>query len=46
MAQARQRDAHVSNLRAGGTTLTDLELVEFEVGPGRKSEQAKNVRSV
>ena len=37
---------HVSNLQAGGTTLTEGQTVEFEVGPGRKSEEAKNVRSV
>ena len=35
---------HVSNLQAGGTTLTEGQTVEFEVGPGRKSEEAKNVR--
>jgi CspA family cold shock protein len=37
---------HVSNLQATGTTLTEGQLVEFDVGPGRKSEEAKNVRSV
>jgi cold shock protein len=37
---------HVSNIQAGGTTLTEGQTVEFEVGPGRKSEEAKNVRSV
>jgi CspA family cold shock protein len=37
---------HVSNLQAGATTLVEGETVEFEVGPGRKSEEAKNVRSV
>ena len=37
---------HVSNLQPGGTTLTEGQTVEFEVGPGRKSEEAKNVRSV
>jgi len=37
---------HVSNLRAGGTTLAEGQTVEFEVGPGRKSEEAKDVRSV
>ena len=31
---------HVSNLQAGGTTLTEGQSVEFEVGPGRKSEEA------
>ena len=37
---------HVSNLQAAGTTLAEGQIVEFEVGPGRKSEEAKNVRSV
>lgn len=37
---------HVSNLQAGTTTLAEGQTVEFEVGPGRKSEEAKNVRSV
>jgi CspA family cold shock protein len=37
---------HVSNLQATGTTLTEGQQVEFDVGPGRKSEEAKNVRSV
>ena len=37
---------HVSNLEAVGTTLAEGQTVEFEVGPGRKSEEAKNVRSV
>jgi cold shock protein len=37
---------HVSNLQAGGATLTEGQDVEFEIGPGRKSEEAKNVRSV
>jgi CspA family cold shock protein len=37
---------HVSNLQAGGTALAEGETVEFEVGPGRKSEEARNVRSV
>ncbi len=37
---------HVSNLAAAGTTLSEGQTVEFEVGPGRKSEEAKNVRSV
>jgi cold shock CspA family protein len=36
---------HVSNLQAGAT-LAEGQTVEFEVGPGRKSEEAKNVRSV
>ncbi len=37
---------HVSNLRAGSTTLAEGQTVEFDVGPGRKSEEAKDVRSV
>ena len=37
---------HVSNLQAGGTTLAEGQAVEFEIGPGRKSEEAKNVRSI
>jgi CspA family cold shock protein len=38
---------HVSNLAPGGlTTLTQGQSVEFEIGPGRKSEEARNVRSV
>jgi cold shock protein len=37
---------HVSNLQASGTTLAEGQTVEFDVGPGRKSEEAKNVRSV
>ncbi len=36
---------HVSNLQPG-TTLAEGQTVEFEVGPGRKSEEAKNVRTV
>ena len=37
---------HVSNLQVSGTTLTEGQTVEFDVGPGRKSEKAKNGRSV
>ena len=37
---------HVSNLQAGAATLTEGQTVEFEVGPGRKREEAKNVRPV
>ena len=37
---------HVSNLQAGGTTLTEGQAVEFEIGPGRKSDEAKNVRAL
>ena len=37
---------HVSNLAAGGlTTLAEGQTVEFEIGPGRKSEEARNVRA-
>ena len=37
---------HVSNLQPGSTTLAEGQVVEFELGPGRKSEEAKQVRSV
>ena len=37
---------HVSNLQPGSTTLAEGQVVEFELGPGRKSEEAKHVRSV
>ena len=37
---------HVSNLQVTGTTLAEGQTVEFDVGPGRKSEEAKNVRSI
>ena len=37
---------HVSNLQAGTTVLSEGQAVEFEVGPGRKSEEAKQVRAV
>jgi CspA family cold shock protein len=37
---------HVSNLQAGATTLAEGQTVEFEIGPGRKSDEAKNVRSI
>ena len=37
---------HVSNLQVAGTALAEGQTVEFEVGPGRKSEEAKNVRSM
>lgn len=36
---------HASNLQVAGTTLTEGQTVEFDVGPGRKSEEAKNVRA-
>ena len=32
---------HVSNLQVGVTTLAEGQTVEFDVGPGRKSEEAK-----
>jgi CspA family cold shock protein len=37
---------HASNLQAGTTFLTEGQTVEFEVGPGRKSDEAKQVRAV
>jgi len=37
---------HVSNLAVVGTSLAEGQAVEFDVGPGRKSEEAKNVRAV
>jgi CspA family cold shock protein len=37
---------HVSNLQAAGTSLAEGQVVEFDLGPGRKSEEAKNVRAV
>jgi CspA family cold shock protein len=37
---------HASNLQSAGTSLTEGQVVEFELGPGRKSEEAKNVRPV
>jgi CspA family cold shock protein len=37
---------HVSNLQPGNTTLAEGQLVEFEIGPGRKSEEAKRVRAM
>lgn len=36
---------HVSNIQGEGTkTLADGQSVEFEVGPGRKGDEARNVR--
>ena len=35
---------HVSNVQPGTSVLTEGQAVEFEIGPGRKSEEAKNVR--
>lgn len=37
---------HVSNVTVGATALAEGQAVEFELGPGRKSEEAKNVRLV
>jgi CspA family cold shock protein len=37
---------HVSNLQSAGASLAEGQTVEFEIGPGRKSEEAKNVRTV
>ena len=36
---------HISNV-AGGAALTEGQTVEFEVGPGRKGDQAVNVRAL
>lgn len=37
---------HASNLQPGVTTLTEGQAVEFDIGPGRKSEEAKNVKAI
>jgi cold shock protein len=38
---------HVSNLQPGGpTALVEGQAVEFDIGPGRKSDEAKNVRVI
>ena len=37
---------HVSNLAVAGSALSEGQKVEFDVGPGRKSEEAKNVRAI
>ena len=38
---------HFSNIQGEGyRSLSEGQTVEFEVGPGRKSEEAKNVRVV
>ena len=39
---------HKSNIAAGGydATLEEGQTVEFDVGPGRKGEEALNVRPV
>jgi CspA family cold shock protein len=37
---------HASNLQPAGASLAEGQIVEFDIGPGRKSEEAKNVRAV
>jgi cold shock protein len=38
---------HVSNLKGdGGQTLVEGQSVEFDIGQGRKSEEAHNVRVI
>ena len=39
---------HRSNIEGSGydTTLEEGQAVEFEVGPGRKGEEARNVRPI
>jgi cold shock protein len=38
---------HVSNLQPGGpTALVEGQAVEFDIGPGRKCDEAKNVRVI
>ncbi len=38
---------HVSNLQGeGGQTLVEGQSVEFDIGQGRKSEEARNVRVI
>jgi cold shock protein len=38
---------HVSNLNGeGAQALTEGQEVEFDIGPGRKSEEARNVRAI
>jgi cold shock protein len=38
---------HVSNVQGeGGQTLAEGQSVEFDVGPGRKGEEARNVRAL
>ncbi len=38
---------HVSNVQGEGEkALAEGQTVEFEIGPGRKSEEARNVRAV
>jgi cold shock protein len=38
---------HYSNIQGNGyKSLTEGQLVEFDVAPGRKGEEAKNVRPI
>lgn len=38
---------HASNIEGEGVkSLADGQAVEFEVGPGRKGEEARNVRAI
>jgi CspA family cold shock protein len=38
---------HFSNIQVSGyKTLTEGQLVEFDVGPGRKGDEAQNVRPI
>jgi cold shock protein len=38
---------HVSNVQGGGgQTLAEGQSVEFDIGQGRKSEEARNVRVI
>ena len=37
---------HVSGLQPGTAALTEGQAVEFEVGPGRKGDEARNVRVI
>jgi cold shock protein len=38
---------HVSNLQGDGEqALAEGQAVEFDIGPGRKSEEARNVRAI
>jgi CspA family cold shock protein len=38
---------HFSNIQAGGyKTLNEGQTVEFDIGPGRKGDEAQNVRVI